>query len=210
VIAPDVGDVREIVVDGESGLLLPSLADDAEMAAAYAAAIVRLVNDGGLRARTVAGALKRLVDRHSPAAFTEAARAIFGDCETAGQQPGSAPQKIAAMGSARHEDELMVADRTHATADRPGSAAPVPDVQALLERVAFLEEQILEMRRGAMVEKAQWATMIKEARSAAMIEEARSASPPMRSPLYWLRESLKVRLLSRPIERLIKRLRRKL
>jgi glycosyltransferase involved in cell wall biosynthesis len=94
VIAPDVGGVGEIIVDGESGLLLPSLADDREMAAAYAAAIVRLADDGALRARIVAGALKRLVDRHGPAAFAEAARAIFGNREATGEQPDSAPQRL--------------------------------------------------------------------------------------------------------------------
>jgi glycosyltransferase involved in cell wall biosynthesis len=86
VIAPDVGGIKEIIVDGESGLLLPSLADDAGMAAAYAAAIVRLADDAALRARIVAGALRRLVDRHSPAAFAEAARAIFGGRDGAGQR----------------------------------------------------------------------------------------------------------------------------
>jgi glycosyltransferase involved in cell wall biosynthesis len=93
VIAPDVGGIREIIVDGESGLLLPSLTDDAEMAAAYAAAIVRLADNGALRAKIVAGALKRLVDRHSPAAFAEAARAIFGgrDVTATGHRSNAGP-----------------------------------------------------------------------------------------------------------------------
>jgi len=81
VIAPEVGGIGEIIVDGESGLLLPALTDDDEMAAAYAGAIVRLADDSALRAKLVAGALRRLVERHSPAAFAEAAYAIFGNRE---------------------------------------------------------------------------------------------------------------------------------
>jgi glycosyltransferase involved in cell wall biosynthesis len=77
VIAPDVGGIGEIIIDGESGLLLPSLTNNDEMAAAYAAAIVRLANDAALRAKLVASALRRLADRHSPAAFAKAAHDIF-------------------------------------------------------------------------------------------------------------------------------------
>jgi glycosyltransferase involved in cell wall biosynthesis/2-polyprenyl-3-methyl-5-hydroxy-6-metoxy-1,4-benzoquinol methylase len=78
VIAPDVGGIGEIIIDGDTGLLLPALTNDEEMVAAYAAAIVRLADDPALRAKLVAGALRRLVDRHGLVAFAEAARAIFG------------------------------------------------------------------------------------------------------------------------------------
>jgi hypothetical protein len=81
----------------------------------------------------------------------------------------------------------MAVDRIQATADQPGAAAPAPDVQALLDRIAFLEEQILEMRRVAMVEK------------------ARLASQRTSWRMRWLPKSLKMRPLVRPIERLIKR-----
>jgi glycosyltransferase involved in cell wall biosynthesis len=57
VIAPDIGGIGEIIVDGESGLLLPALEDDDEMAAAYAAAITRLADDSALRAKLATGAL---------------------------------------------------------------------------------------------------------------------------------------------------------
>jgi glycosyltransferase involved in cell wall biosynthesis len=78
VIAQDVGMIGEIIVDGDSGLLLPALTNDDEIAAAYALAIVRLTNDPALRAKLATGALRRLVDRHSPVAFADAAHAIFG------------------------------------------------------------------------------------------------------------------------------------
>ena len=92
VIAPDVGGIAEIIVDGDSGLLLPTLADDHEMAAGYAAAIIRLADDPALRAKLVAGALRRLADRHSPGAFAEATRAIFASREAgaAKHRPNSA------------------------------------------------------------------------------------------------------------------------
>jgi glycosyltransferase involved in cell wall biosynthesis len=77
VIAPDVGGIAEIIIDGESGLLLPSLTNDDEMAAAYTAAIIRLANDAALRAKLVAGALRLLADRHTPAAFAKSVQAIF-------------------------------------------------------------------------------------------------------------------------------------
>jgi glycosyltransferase involved in cell wall biosynthesis len=78
VIAPDVGIIGEIIVDGDSGLLLPTLTNDDEIAAVYATAIIRLTTDPALCAKLAAGALRRLVDRHSRVAFAEAAHAIFG------------------------------------------------------------------------------------------------------------------------------------
>jgi len=51
----------------------------------------------------------------------------------------------------------MAADFTNAAAGPPEPAAPSPEVQALLERNAFLEEQIAELRRSSMVEKARLA-----------------------------------------------------
>ncbi len=110
VIAPDIGGIGEIIVDGDSGLLLPALTDDDEMAAAYAAAIIRLTDDSALRGRLATGALKRLADRHDPAVFTTAVRTIFGGCEGSEQRPA--------------------------------------------EHVAFLEEQIAELRRASLAAKA--------------------------------------------------------
>jgi glycosyltransferase involved in cell wall biosynthesis len=90
VIAPDIGGIGEIIIDGDSGLLLPALQHDDEMAAVYAAAIIRLADDPALRARLVTGALRRLADRHDPAVFTAAVRAIFG-----GREEGAIKQRPA-------------------------------------------------------------------------------------------------------------------
>lgn len=78
VVAPDIGGIREMIVDGETGVLLPALDDDDEMATAYAVAIQRLCSDSGLRCRLATNALRRLQERHSPAVFMEMIRLIFG------------------------------------------------------------------------------------------------------------------------------------
>jgi hypothetical protein len=52
----------------------------------------------------------------------------------------------------------MAADHMNGVAGRPESGAASPDVQLLLERIAFLEEQIAELRRASMVEKALFAS----------------------------------------------------
>jgi glycosyltransferase involved in cell wall biosynthesis len=52
VVAMDTGGTREILVDGESGLIVPD-------AAALGATVGRLVHDAALRARLRAGALER-------------------------------------------------------------------------------------------------------------------------------------------------------
>ena len=70
VVVPDLGGLPEIVIDGETGLLLPSSGNDAEMAEAYADAVLRLVNDPELGARLACGALVRLRERHSYERFS--------------------------------------------------------------------------------------------------------------------------------------------
>jgi hypothetical protein len=44
----------------------------------------------------------------------------------------------------------VAADHTNAAACATEPAAPSPEVQALLERLAFLEEQIADLRRAAI------------------------------------------------------------
>jgi glycosyltransferase involved in cell wall biosynthesis len=78
VIAPDVGGISEQVIDGETGVLLPSLADDDEMADAYVQAILRLAADPSEGARLARGACDRLAARHSPDAFRRALLTALG------------------------------------------------------------------------------------------------------------------------------------
>jgi glycosyltransferase involved in cell wall biosynthesis len=77
VIAPDVGGIAELVIDGETGILLPSLASDAEMAEAYCDAIVRLTDDPELSARLVQGASDLIRTRHSWQAYVRRVADIF-------------------------------------------------------------------------------------------------------------------------------------
>jgi glycosyltransferase involved in cell wall biosynthesis len=77
VIAPDVGSISE-VVDGETGILLPSLADDRDMADSYVQAIRKLVNDPDL-IRSFAEKAQAFVRRvHSPDAYKARVADVFG------------------------------------------------------------------------------------------------------------------------------------
>lgn len=78
VIAPDVGGIGEIVEDGVSGILLPPIADEDAAAEAYAEAILRLVGDPALRCRLATEALRRLEQRHAPAAHVAHVAALYG------------------------------------------------------------------------------------------------------------------------------------
>lgn len=60
VVASDVGSVRETVVDGETGLIVP--AGDVD---AYAAAVTRLLSDADYRARLGAAGRRLVIDRWS-------------------------------------------------------------------------------------------------------------------------------------------------
>jgi glycosyltransferase involved in cell wall biosynthesis len=77
VIAPDVGGIAELVIDGETGILLPSLASDADMAKAYCDAIVRLTDEPSLGPRLVQGASDLIQRRHSWQSYVRRVADIF-------------------------------------------------------------------------------------------------------------------------------------
>ena len=77
IIAPDVGGIAEFVVDRVTGLLLPSVDDDDEMAARYAVAIGTLVSDPSLGARLAVAAARRLETMFSPASHQDAVRSLL-------------------------------------------------------------------------------------------------------------------------------------
>lgn len=77
IIAPDVGGVSEVVQEGESGTLLPSLADNDAMADAIVDAILKYTNDPLLRERLASNALTRLVERNGAQAYTRCVSEIF-------------------------------------------------------------------------------------------------------------------------------------
>jgi len=77
VIAPDVGGISELVVDGETGVLLKSVEDDAEMARRYADACARLKSDSALRGKLISGARELLESRHSRVAYRRRVAELF-------------------------------------------------------------------------------------------------------------------------------------
>ena len=77
VIAPDVGGVSEVVIDGVTGILLPSVANDADMAKTYADSIVRLQADPDFAVRMVRAATDLIRERHSPGAHARRVAKIF-------------------------------------------------------------------------------------------------------------------------------------
>lgn len=77
VIAPAVGGIGEMVIDDDTGVLLPLLADDEAAASAFAGAIARLIGDPASRTRLARGALRRLKARHGADVHADRVRAIF-------------------------------------------------------------------------------------------------------------------------------------
>lgn len=81
VIAPDVGAIHEMIVDGVTGILIPNDIDDESMARAYLAALQRLDASAEYRSHLAGAALSRLEQIHGPTAFIEAVRSIyFAEC----------------------------------------------------------------------------------------------------------------------------------
>ncbi|MGE3888120.1 MAG: glycosyltransferase [Vicinamibacterales bacterium] len=81
VIAPAVGGLGEMVIDGETGVLLTLQGDDEATARAYATAIARMVGSPGTRTALARAALRRLKARHGSEAYQARVRAIFFDGE---------------------------------------------------------------------------------------------------------------------------------
>jgi len=72
-VASAVGGLREVVLDGRTGLLVPP--DDP---AALAAALTRLINDGGLRVRLGAAGAERVAEQFSGARMAAAYDRLYG------------------------------------------------------------------------------------------------------------------------------------
>jgi len=77
IVAPDVGAIGEVVADGETGLLLPMTGDDEVDAAAYVAAVLRLLGDAALRRRVRQGAWELVARQHGAQAHAAGVRRIF-------------------------------------------------------------------------------------------------------------------------------------
>jgi len=78
VIAPDVGGIGEMIKNKETGILLPNIEDDEEMAELYIHALKKLLEDDASRLQLAQNAQKLLQKNHAPAIFAKNVRKIFG------------------------------------------------------------------------------------------------------------------------------------
>ncbi|KFG70027.1 glycosyltransferase [Microvirga sp. BSC39] len=77
VVAPDVGGISEVVIHGETGILLPSLPNDDEMAISYAEALLALMSDPALMMKLGRQARTFVKEHHSPEAHAKRVAELF-------------------------------------------------------------------------------------------------------------------------------------
>jgi len=77
VIAPDVGGIGEIIKNGETGILLPSLDSDEAMAKSYIKAIKQAYKDPQRRRKLVLNAQRLLKEQHSEKYFARRVAELF-------------------------------------------------------------------------------------------------------------------------------------
>ncbi|MGF9763599.1 glycosyltransferase [Microvirga sp. 0TCS3.31] len=77
VVAPDLGGISEVVINGETGILLPSLPNDDDMAVAYIEALLSLMSDPDLCMRLGQQARAFIEEHHSPEAHAKRVAELF-------------------------------------------------------------------------------------------------------------------------------------
>ena len=77
VIAPDVGGISEAVIDGETGFLVPDLADEDALIEAYVDAVRRLYSDWDRTIEMAKRGQRLIADRHSEANFRKRVIEVF-------------------------------------------------------------------------------------------------------------------------------------
>lgn len=77
VVAPDVGGISEVVINGETGFLLPSLPDDDDMAASYTEALLALMDEPDLLVKLGRQARAFVNEHHSPEAHARRVAELF-------------------------------------------------------------------------------------------------------------------------------------
>lgn len=77
VVAPDVGGISEVIINGETGILLPSLPDENDMAASYTEALLALMSDPDLLMKLGRQARAFVKEHHSPEAHAERVAELF-------------------------------------------------------------------------------------------------------------------------------------
>jgi glycosyltransferase involved in cell wall biosynthesis len=78
VIAPDVGGISEAVIQGETGFLVPGLADDGALVQAYVEAVRELYEHKERTAQVAMGGHRLVAERHNEVAFSRRVRQVFG------------------------------------------------------------------------------------------------------------------------------------
>ncbi len=79
VIAPNIGGIAEAVVDGETGYLVPDLADDTALVDAYVQAVKRMYDEWSLVSGVRESAQQLIQERHGEHAFSERIAQVFGN-----------------------------------------------------------------------------------------------------------------------------------
>lgn len=77
VVAPDVGGISEVVINRGTGILLPSLPDNDDMAASYTEALLALINDHDLRMKLGQQARAFVKKHHSSEAHARRVSDLF-------------------------------------------------------------------------------------------------------------------------------------
>ena len=77
VIAPDVGGIAEAVIDGETGYLVPNVADDNALIEAYVDAARNLYGNWGRTLEMAENGHRLIAERHSKAAFKQRVIDVF-------------------------------------------------------------------------------------------------------------------------------------
>jgi len=86
VIAPDIGGIGEIIRHNETGILLPSMDSDEDMAQAYATATLELLDNPGERLRLVRNAQSLLKQQHSSVRFSQSVAQAFPPAGNTGEK----------------------------------------------------------------------------------------------------------------------------
>ncbi|SPA50710.1 glycosyltransferase [Cupriavidus taiwanensis] len=77
VVAPDVGGISELVIDGETGFLVPNVADDEALVSAYVAALHHMYSNWQRTSTIAANGYRLIHDRHGRDTFRKQVAAVF-------------------------------------------------------------------------------------------------------------------------------------
>ncbi|MVW71371.1 glycosyltransferase [Bordetella sp. 15P40C-2] len=106
IIAPDVGGISEVIVNGETGILLSSLENDQDMATSYVNALQQMVEEPALAPRLTAGLTSLLQATYGQNSHEEGVQRIFGLNRTT-NDAGTLSQYYLVRGSALRRQYVL-------------------------------------------------------------------------------------------------------